>query len=520
MSHKPYLTASDLYNYIQCPHRVWRDIYGPQQEKLKETNPFVEMLWEKGVQHEKEALGRMGQLVDLGHGDQLERIQATKKAMADGAELLYQPIIIYDNLLGIPDFLKKLEDGTYIAIDVKSGRGFEGTDEEVSENGPKLKKHYAVQLALYTEILENTGYSNGHRQAIVHDIEHKDVIYELNQFMGVRDQRSYWQYYQWLKVEVWNLITNKKSNDPAMAGICKLCPWYNSCSSWVKANDDTTGLFYVGRSVRDTLRTDIGLTTIRDAQKIDVDSLMVEKDKDKQFLQRIGQKTLEKIKVRAEIMANKLPPVLYDELDLPDVEYELFFDIEDDPTQAFVYLHGVYERTSHGEKFIPFVASSVTLEAEAQAWLEFWSYIRSLPQDNFALYYYSHHEETTYKKMADLYPHVANREDVEWLFDDSRAIDLYRLISKSTDWPVGSYSLKSIAKHLGFSWRDKTPSGALSIQWYNDYLKTADKSILERILLYNEDDCIATMVIKDALMKMKPTNPRVDHTSALTNFDL
>ena len=110
----------------------------------------------------------------------------------------------------------------------------------------------------------------------------------------------------------------------------------------------------------------------------------------------------------------------------------------------------------------------------------------------------------TYKKMAEQYPEVATLEDVEWLYDKSRAIDLYfDAILKYTDWALSSYSLKAIAQYLGFKWRDETPSGALSIQWYNEYLKTGDKKILERILLYNEDDCIATMVIKDALVKME-----------------
>lgn len=500
-----FLTASKLYNYLQCPHRVWRDAYGPQEEKIKETNPFVQMLWDKGVQHEKEVLSRFGVLVDLSQGDQNERIANTRKALQEGAELLYQPVLVHENLLGIPDFLRRMEDGTYIAVDVKSGRGFEGTDENGEEGSQKLKKHYAVQLALYTEILERNGFSNGKRQGIIYDIEHKEVLYDLNLPLGVRDQRSHWDFYEWLKVEVLNLLNNIKQNDPAMAGICKLCPWYNSCKKWIAETDDTTGLFYVGRNARDTLRSDIHLTTVKDAQYLDVDDLMLQKKTDKQFLRGLAQKTLEKIKIRASIMANKKPPVLYESLDLPRVQYELFFDIEDDPTQAFVYLHGVYERTPQGTRFIPFVASAATREAEAKAWEEFWSYIRSLPENDFVLYYYSHHEETTYKKMAELYPEVASLEDIEWLFDDSRAIDLYRVVSKSTDWPLGSYSLKAIAQYLGFSWRDETPSGALSIQWYNEYLKTSDPRILERILLYNEDDCIATLVIKDALMSMSPT---------------
>jgi predicted RecB family nuclease len=41
----------------------------------------------------------------------------------------------------------------------------------------------------------------------------------------------------------------------------------------------------------------------------------------------------------------------------------------------------------------------------------------------------------------------------------------------------------------------------LSIQWYNEYLKTKDEKIIKRILEYNEDDCKAAMVLKDFLVK-------------------
>ena len=93
-------------------------------------------------------------------------------------------------------------------------------------------------------------------------------------------------------------------------------------------------------------------------------------------------------------------------------------------------------------------------------------------------------------------------EKVEEFFENPNVIDLYNIVQKQPDWPVGSYSLKNLATYLGFSWRDETPSGALSIQWFNEYLETNDESILKRILDYNEDDCKATMVLKDALEKL------------------
>jgi len=50
------ITASNLYDFIKCPHRPWRDLYGPQDEKAPEDNPFVQLLWERGVLHEENVI--------------------------------------------------------------------------------------------------------------------------------------------------------------------------------------------------------------------------------------------------------------------------------------------------------------------------------------------------------------------------------------------------------------------------------------------------------------------------------
>ena len=81
--------------------------------------------------------------------------------------------------------------------------------------------------------------------------------------------------------------------------------------------------------------------------------------------------------------------------------------------------------------------------------------------------------------------------------------DLYSdLIVVYSDWPTFSYSIKHIAKMVGFRWRDPDPSGANSIAWFNDYLKNPSQhALLERILRYNEDDCAAMLAIKDYFVR-------------------
>jgi len=122
--------------------------------------------------------------------------------------------------------------------------------------------------------------------------------------------------------------------------------------------------------------------------------------------------------------------------------------------------------------------------------------LRLAPED-VAIYYYSAYERTTYRQLQRKYPDVITEEALEALFARANMIDLYSdFVIKSTDWPLGSYGIKAIAQYLGFEWRDETPSGALSIQWYNEYLTTGNEALLKRVLEYNEDDCKATLVVK------------------------
>lgn len=384
------ITASMLYDYIQCPHRVWRDVHGPQSERNPESNPFVELLWDRGVQHEAEVLKSMGDLLDLSDGSYADRFTKTVAAMQAGVPLIYQGVLMHADLLGIPDLLKRLPDGQYVPLDVKSGMALEGStsDEEGDEEEGKPKPHYVVQLCLYVEVLRRLGFATQNR-AIVIDIHHKHVEYDLDSPRGKRTPQTWWDFYQEVKEEVTALLRNSKQNKPAMSSACKMCPWYASCKAWCKNQDDPTCLSGVGRSKRDILFQDLQITSMEDLVRVDIQDLLQRKKKDKKFLHGMAEKTLGVIVRRATIMKVIKQPVAYRPIVFPSVSNELYFDIEDDPTREFVYLHGVYQRSPSGERFYPFVAQGDGDQAEEQAWREFWQYIQALPQDDYAVYYYS-----------------------------------------------------------------------------------------------------------------------------------
>jgi predicted RecB family nuclease len=247
----PPITASMLYALVVCPHRVTMDLRGDPTERDK-ISPFVQLLWDKGAAHEQETIeGLKIRFLDLSDfvGDEKERL--TREAIARGEPLIYGGRVTADDLLGEPDLLR-CEHGRYVAGDIKSGAGEEGA-EDLSK--PKL--HYAVQVALYTDILERNGWS-AERKPFIWDIHGDEVVYDLDAPQGEKNPTSLWTAYQNCLAHVRSISEATEQTRPAYAGICKICHWYSACQRNLEATDDLTLLPELGRATRDVMVDRIG----------------------------------------------------------------------------------------------------------------------------------------------------------------------------------------------------------------------------------------------------------------------
>jgi predicted RecB family nuclease len=487
------ITASMLYDLVACPHRVTMDLYGDPAQR-DEPNPFVKMLWERGSLYEREVIAGLElSFLDLSAyaGDEKERL--TLEAMQRGETLIYSGRIQEAGLLGDPDLLRK-ETGGYIAGDIKSGAGEEGPDDD-----PSPKVHYAVQLALYTDILEHKGLSPG-RRAFVWDIHGKEVPYDFTALYGKRNPRTLWQDYEECIAEARAIIADPNMTRAAYSSACKMCHWYSACIERLVALDDLTLIPELGRPKRDAMLTH--LQSVAELAACNPDGLINGK---KTVFNGIGPDTLQKFHVRAKLLSTKnAKPILRAPVQLPGDDLELFFDIEVDPMRDICYLHGFVERRGRdnaSERFVSFFTPECTPAAERTAFAEALAYMRG--NRPCAIYYYSKYERTLYRKLREKYPDVCSAQDIEDLFDPTHAIDLYTdVVRKATEWPTWDFSIKTLAKYLGFSWRDTHPSGAASIEWFDRWIKTGDPAIRQRILDYNEDDCRATRVLLDGIREL------------------
>lgn len=264
------ITASHLYNHVSCPRRVDLDVHG-EQSLRSEISPFVRLLWERGAGHEAEVVAALprGTVLLAGlTGD--ERARETAAAMAAGAELIHGGRISADYLLGDPDLLVR-RDGAYVAADIKSGRADEDGDEDAGSGRPK--PHYAVQVALYTDVLERLGMSAGRRPEIW-DVRGDRVTYELDLPRGARTPTSLWDLYTATRDAVRAILGSPHSTKGALSASCGFCHWREVCLAELIAVDDLTLLPSLGRAARDALAA---IPTVAELAAIDVDGFIVGK---------------------------------------------------------------------------------------------------------------------------------------------------------------------------------------------------------------------------------------------------
>jgi uncharacterized protein len=254
----------------------------------------------------------------------------------------------------------------------------------------------------------------------------------------------------------------------------------------------------VGPAFREKLES-IGVATAKDLAEASPDSLLAVKG--------IGAAYATAWPQQAAVQ-KKGEPLLRESWIPQDVDFEVFYDIEDFTPDPFVYLHGFLIRessaTRYGERgfsegdwglFEPLMAKPG--DSERDLWKRFLARIEDYERrGDHAVYVYSHHERSTLAKLEAEYGGSKALKEFK-----KRFVDLMGESKRCVVFPTWGYGLKALARFVGFEWRDEDPGGAESMAWWNEYQSdpSANAHLRERILRYNEDDVRATLALRDWL---------------------
>lgn len=471
------LTAEDIYDFQKCPHRVYLNRHGDANKK-RPLAQFLDLLFRRGHGHEKSILGKL--VFQRPSGATLEeRRSATLELMKNGVDLIYQGVLETPRGRGIPDLLRRagyqsvFGEHAYEPIDVKSGRGYESKESDT------LKSEYGLQMAFYSMLLESI-QGVYPRSAYIINIEGIEIPFNPNDFRAALE-------HQLPEIEV--LVDGSNSDEPAKCGSCSVCAWQDLCFERLKAANDVTLVVGIGRSMKKDLIA-AGVKSVQDVTKLDNSSMRIKGI--------AATRALKFSRQARSYLENKMYKLPGNPMDASP--YRVYFDFEDDPLQALIYLYGfvvVEPDGSHKYKMI----WCDSKEGERGAFEEFCKFCSEISGKDYKVYHYATHERTVIRKLREAYPVQNDIALEEYL---SKMVDLNKEVAGRAVLPTLGYGLKEVSKFIGFKYTDEDPGGAQSIAWFQDYQRdpVANAALKERILAYNRDDCEATKAVHEWLIKL------------------
>ncbi len=490
------LTAELLLNYERCPRRAFLDIYGDPSQKASPSD-FLLKLAQDGLSHKQTVLA--DQIWHRPHyqpGDWIAGASATLNLMQQGIGQIHQGILLVRDsqgmtLISSPDLLTKqpgqsyFGDWIYAPTDIRLGKR------------PKLG--YQIVAAFHVKLLA----------AIQGAWPETAGIFLRDRGLYVVDL---WQFVPQMQIALEELsLMLQQQQEPEVfiaRNRCNLCSWLNHCHTIAQSQQHLSLLPGVTSS-RYPLLQQLNLTSVEALATADLSQLQP------LFGREVALKLVQQAQAVIQNQAlllhrepvrqpsydtagrhslNALPTQTFTpSLNVPTATTELYFDIEAEPGLNLAYLHGVLviNHQAKTQTFYPCLAEHP--ENESLIWQQFLDIVQAYP--TAPIFHFCSYEVHTVERLAKLYQ--TPQHVVRPLLD--RFVDLHQWVTQTVTLPVESYTLKMIARWLGFQWRDRTAGGAQSIYWYSQWLKTGDRAFLEAILRYNEDDCRATYHIKDWL---------------------
>lgn len=472
------VTDSLLMDYKRCQRRAFLNQYGDPFERRPERD-FLLKLRQESFKHIQDILENQFpdyQEPQTAIDDWAGRVAETTAMMAAGVSCIYRGFLAHRitasgdrgelQLLAHPHLLVKTAgrsrwgDWQYMPITIQLGR--------------RPKPEYKILAAFYAQLL---AVQQGQLPTV-------KIILRRQNMYGVDLDEWLPRFHQTLTDCVQTLMHQAEPEVFISRQRCSLCHWYDHCYAIAQAQQHLSLVPGVTPSRYESLQT-VGVMTIPSLAQLQAG----------QVAELMGPTIADQLQKQALAILEKRPILKPGDRYFPlsQAPVELYFDIEAEPERNLDYLLGVIvvDRRLGTEEFHGFLAQ--TPEQEEAIWYRFIELVQSYPLA--PIYHFAEYERETIKRLAKLYGTPQSLRD-QLL---SQCIDLHHHVVNQVICPVESYSLKSLASWLGFQWRDPMASGDQSVCWYDNWLTSGDRQFLDLILRYNEDDCRATLILKNWL---------------------
>jgi predicted RecB family nuclease len=492
------LSASDLNNFLACPHLATLDLaqVRGELEVEPERGADAELLARKGDEFEQRYLdslkteGRQVAEIPGGDGSEvalLDAVARTEEAMRGGSEVIYQATFFKDGLRGHADFLfrldrpSKLGDFSYEVADTKLAR--------------RAKPYFILQLCFYSELL-----------AVVQGVEPE----RIHVILGNGERRTFRiaefsAYFRRVRAAfLAALADSKRSTYPEPVAHCEICRWRALCDEKREADDHLSLVANVTTRQRELLQA-AGIDTLAElgaAEHLAVHGI------DPEVLSHLHEQASLQLAAR-ESGENSYELRKPEEgkgfarLPRPS-DGDVFFDMEGDPLfdeGGLEYLFGFVTANGEEPQFTAIWGRDRVEEKRAlEEFIDFATERRKEFPD-LHIYHYNHYEVTALKRIAGA--HGTREEELDQLLRDEVFVDLYKVVREAMLISQPSYSIKKVEAFYMDQRDTSVTDGGDSVVMFERWLEEDDAKILDEIADYNRDDCLSTLQLREWLLQLR-----------------
>jgi predicted RecB family nuclease len=536
------VSASDLSNFLACRYLTRLDLEaarGSRRGPAEFDLGFLDLV-KRGEEHEKVVLqgfvdkGYTVTEVPAGNDAVVDAVNQTMVAIESGADVIYQAALTGSggtgkvDLIGRPDFLIRTE----LLLDGKSepregDSPYEVVDAKLARSA---KVRALLQTTFYSALLSDLLDAQPRRM-------HLALGTGALESFQVKEFAAYERQTRRLLDEFMTVGSDGTSVDdlyPEPVEQCAICRWSGECTKKRRADDDLSLVAGMTTHQRSGMKS-VGISARR--QFAATDSLPE--------LEHVGSEGLQRAQLQARLQVQSederkityelLPVETNDEgnplprglLILPTpAPGDLFFDIEgarywsdDNKEFGLQYLFGFVD--------------TAQLDADGRpAYTQIWAYDRPGEKVAFEaavdfiverrnanpglhVYHYNHYEPTSIENLSDFHQtrqeivgnlmgRFATREDeVDDLFRHYVFVDLYKAVRQGMRIGVESYSIKRLEPVCGYQRQVDLKEASRQLIAFEVALDNATASselaATEVVAGYNEDDCRATLALRDWL---------------------
>lgn len=479
-------SATDLMRFMGCAHATTLDLMhlrGEGPEPGADTEDAA-LLQKQGDAHEAAHLEKLKSagksVLEVSRGDLIADAKATREALAQGTEVIFQGAFLSGNWGGWSDFLMR--------VDRPSALG--PFSYEVADTKLKRRPHpkHVLQLVLYSDLLAEV-------QGVVPEFAHVELGSGERATLRLA---GYAHYARAARARLEAFVADPPPTRPIPCADCSLCRWSDHCESVWAAEDSLFNVAGISRGQVKKLEA-TGNTTMEALARLDHPIRGIAEITHRRLVAQARLQHARKAGEPSYELRAPEPGKGFDLLPEPRPG-DIFYDIEGDPHYegGLEYLHGVW----CDGRFHAFWAHDHRAEARALSDLLAFFRARLDAYPDARIYHYAPYEITALRRLTTKYG--IGEAFLDRLLRERRFVDLYAVVRGGLICSEANYSIKSMEAFYDRKREGEVTTAGGSVVAYERWRETGEQQILDEIEDYNRIDCISTEELRDWLVRIRP----------------